>query len=184
MKSPLTLPLWEISPTGEMNFHFHKGQKRALLSQKRFVLVSAGWQSGKTVIGPPWLYREIVAKGPGDYLVAAPSHTLMPKKILPEFLRFFQRHLRLGRYVAGDKKIFTFSEQGCMNAFGFVPPDPVQVFFGHAQNPDSLESATYKAAWLDEAGAKDFRYGSWESILGRLSIAQGRVLLTSRPYDL
>jgi hypothetical protein len=167
-----------------MKYRFHEGQKRALRSRKRFILVSAGWQSGKTVIGPPWLYREMVAKGPGDYLVAAPSHTLMPKKILPEFQRLFQRQLRLGRYVAGDKKIFTFSEQGCLNTFGYVPPDPVQVFFGHAQNPDSLESATYKAAWLDEAGAKDFRYGSWESILGRLSIAQGRVLITSRPYDL
>jgi len=56
--------------------------------------------------------------------------------------------------------------------------------FGHAQDPDSLESATAKAAWLDEAGQKKFRQGSWEAILRRLSIYEGRALITTTPYDL
>ena len=178
--SPTTF--WQLSRDGELRFHFHPGQKRALESRKRFILACAGWQSGKSVIGPPWLYREIRLRGPGDYLVAAPSFTLMPKKILPEFTRLFERQLRLGSYSRGDG-LFTFSEQGCLSMFGFVPDDPVHVFFGHAQDPDSLESATYKAAWIDEGGQKAFRLASWEAILGRLSLVEGRVLITTRPYD-
>jgi hypothetical protein len=114
----------------------------------------------------------------------SPSFALMQKKVLPEFRKLFERQLNLGEYVGGTKNVFTFSEQGCLTIFGFVPPDPVQVFFGHAQNPNSLESATYKACWLDEGGQKEVRFGSWEAILGRLSLAMGRVLITTRPYDL
>ena len=56
--------------------------------------------------------------------------------------------------------------------------------FGHAGDPESLESATVKAAWLDECGQAGFRLASYETILGRLFIHQGRVLMTSRPYSL
>ena len=166
-----------------LRWNLHSGQERALKSRKRFILVLAGWQSGKTEIGPPWLWREMTRCGPGDYLIASPTYPLMTKKVLPIFVRFFQRQLRLGHFVAG-KNIFTFSDEGCMCVWGHVPNDPLRVLFGHAGDPESLESATIKAAWLDECGQKGFRLGSYEAVLGRLSIHQGRVLLTSRPYDL
>ena len=47
-----------------------------------------------------------------------------------------------------------------------------------------LESATARSAWLDEAGQKKFKLGSWEAILRRLSIHMGRVLITTTPYVL
>ena len=166
-----------------VRWHLHRGQRRAMKSRKRFVLVLAGWQSGKTEIGPPWLYREMIQKGPGDYLVASPTYPLMMKKVLPVFIRLFERTLNLGHFVAG-KNIFTFSDEGCKRLWGQVPDEPARVLFGHAGDPESLESATIKAAWLDEAGQKGFRLGSYEAVLGRLSIHEGRVLLTSRPYDL
>jgi hypothetical protein len=62
--------------------------------------------------------------------------------------------------------------------------EPTVVFFGHAQDPESLESATAKALWLDEAGQKAFKLESWEALLRRLSISQGRVLITTTPYNL
>jgi hypothetical protein len=65
---------------------------------------------------------------------------------------------------------------------GAAADQPTKVFFGHAQDPDSLESATAKAAWLDEAGQKKFKHGSWEAIQRRLSIHQGRILITTTPY--
>jgi phage terminase large subunit-like protein len=172
------------APDGWLEMALHRGQERALESTKRFVLVLAGWQSGKTVVGPPWLLGEIKRCGPGDYLVASPTYPLMTKKVLPEFSRLFERQFRLGKYVGGARHCFTFSPSGCRRLFGYVPEDPVQVFFGHASDPNSLESATVKAAWLDEAGQADFRFASWEAILGRLSVSQGRVLLTTRPYNL
>jgi hypothetical protein len=172
----------ETGRTG-LRWNLHEGQKRTLESTKRFILNTAGWQSGKSEAGCLWLYREMRKCGPGDYLVASPTFPLMSKKVLPIFCKLFERMLRLGKFVSG-KNVFTFSNAGCIAMWGAVPDEPARVIFGHAADPDSLESATVKAAWLDEAGQKTFRLPSWEVVLGRLSVHQGRVLLTSRPYDL
>ncbi|MFC1996275.1 hypothetical protein ACFLXI_01545, partial [Chloroflexota bacterium] len=48
---------------------FHPGQWRAWEGTARFVFVLSGAQGGKTSFGPPWLHREIKARGPGDYHV-------------------------------------------------------------------------------------------------------------------
>jgi hypothetical protein len=146
--------------------------------------VLAGTQSGKTALGPPWLWREVCRRGPGDYLVVAPTYPLLALKALPEFLRFFESLLGLGEYVGSPVRCFTFSEAGCRRTFGRVPDTPTRVYFGHASDPDSLESATAKAAWLDEAGQKRFRLESWEAVLRRLAVHRGRALVTTTPYDL
>lgn len=151
-------------------FKAHAGQWKALQSQARFILLLAGTQSGKTILGPIWLKNEIKEKGSGDYLVVAPNYPLMQKKVLPEFLKIFGK---FGNYQKADR-IFQLDTGGIK----------ANIFFGHAQDPDSLESATAKAAWLDEAGQKKFKYGSWEAIIRRLSIHQGRALLTTTPYTL
>jgi hypothetical protein len=168
-----------------MLFHFHRGQSQAWLSNRRFIGVIAGTQSGKTSFGPLWLYREIQDRGIGDYIVATPTFALLEKKALPEFLTHFQRRLRVGTYVSSPVRKFTFSKEGSIRTFGKYDPDhPTVVFFGYAEDPESLESATAKAAWLDEAGQKKFKLGSWEAIQRRLSLAQGRALITTTPYDL
>lgn len=151
-------------------FKAHPGQWKALQSEARFILLLAGTQSGKTLTGPIWLKNEIKRKGSGDYLVVAPNYPLMQKKVLPEFLKIFGQ---FGTYQKADR-IFKLDTGGIK----------ANVFFGHAQDPDSLESATAKGAWLDEAGQKKFKYGSWEAIIRRLSIHQGRALLTTTPYTL
>ena len=53
---------------------FHKGQWGAWDSGKRFILLLAGTQGGKTTFGPLWLWREIQQRGPGDYLVVTPTY--------------------------------------------------------------------------------------------------------------
>lgn len=179
----LATDLWHVNERGELDVHLHPGQAKAFLSKARFVIVCAGTQGGKTSFGPLWLFNEIRNRGPGDYLVATPTFPLLQLKLLPEFLRFFEEKLKLGRYVGSPAKVFTFSDAGAQRTFGYRPDVPTQVFFGHAQDPDSLESATAKGAWLDEAGQKKFKRGSWEAILRRLSIHQGRVLVTSTPYS-
>jgi hypothetical protein len=189
LRMQLVPPLYEIKPLpddptkGELQFNLHAGQARAYDSRKRFVLVCAGAQSGKTAFGPVWLYSEILKRGPGDYLVVTPTDPLLVKKALPEFLRLFKVNLKLGDYQT-QQKIFTFSQAKNIAMFGGAGLEtPTQIFFGHASDPDSLESATAKAAWLDEAGMKNFRLGSWEAIMRRLSIHQGRVLITTTPYS-
>jgi hypothetical protein len=138
----------------------------------------------KTVTGPLWLWREMRRCGPGDYLVGSPTFTLLELKALPEFKRLFKHHLDAGDYKASPVREFTISERGERKLWGAKQDVPTRVLFGHAQDPDSLESGTYKAAWLDEAGQKKFRRDSWVSVQGRLSIHQGRVLFTTTPYTL
>src|SRR5262245_34698006 len=154
-----------------LRYHFRAGQRRAWDSAKRFVLVLAGTQSGKTAFGPTWMHREITRRGPGDYMVVTPTYPLLNLKALPEFLALFQRHLRLGAYH-NQSRTFTYHDGS------------TRILCGHASDPDSLESATAKAAWCDEAGQKKFRLKSWEAVQRRLSIHQGRALITTTPYDL
>ena len=112
-----------------VRFRPHAGQAKALRSPKRFVLILAGSQSGKTVIGPLWLLNEIKLRGEGDYLCVAPSYPLMQRKMLPEFLRLFSTHLQLGTYRHTDR---TFEFHG----------EETRVLFGHAEDPEAAESAT------------------------------------------
>jgi hypothetical protein len=181
------MPLPEIATVddkGELHLHFHRGQLRAWDSQKRFVLVLAGSQGGKTSFGSYFLWREIQQCRAGDYLAVSPSFPLMNKKMLPEFLKLFEQRLALGEYKHADR-MFEFSADGVKRTCpGAKPEDEIKVFFGHADDPESLESATAKAAWLDEAGQKRFRLGSWEAINTRLALHKGRCLITTTPYSL
>ncbi len=181
----MALDLAQRTSGNKLRFSPHPGQWRAWQSKKRFVCVLAGTQGGKTSFGPHWLYREIQRLGPGDYMVVTPTFQLLEKKALPEFKRLFERTLHVGRYFTSPSRKFVFSEAGERRTFGQSDPDnPTVVWFGYAEDPESLESATAKAAWLDECGQKKFKLGSWEAIQRRLSLAQGRALMTTTPYDL
>lgn len=176
--------LYQVTPDGAMELNFHANQWRAWDAENRFIVVLAGTQGGKTSFGPHWLYREICWRGAGDYMAVTPTYPLMEKKALPELRRVFEHTLKLGKYVGGSTHTFTFSTEGEIRTFGKRQDRPTTIMFGHAQDPDSLEAMTAKAAWLDEAGQKKFKLGSWEAILRRLSIYLGRVLLTTTPYNL
>ncbi len=164
-----------ITKNGEkgLKYNFHAGQRQAWKSDKRFVFILSGTQSGKTVFAPPWLLREINRLGDGDYMVVSPSYPLQQKKVLPVYNDFLKNYLRLGEYKI-QERIFHLHKNGYNS----------KVFFGSADNPDSLESATAKAAHLDEVGQKSFKLSSWEAVLRRLSIHQGRVLGSTTIYNL
>lgn len=176
--------LAERTADGRLRLHFHPGQMRAWRSEKRFVLVLAGTQGGKTAFGPHWLHREMTRRGPGDYLVASPTYRLMHLKVLPEIRLLFERHLRAGKLTGDNSPEFKFSPAGEQRVFGRRGEQPSRIIFGHAADPDSLESATAKAAWLDEAGQRKFVVSSFEAVLRRLAVHQGRLLVTTTPYYL
>jgi len=146
----------------------HAGQKRAWNSERRFPFVIAGTQGGKTSFGPWWLYREIQSRGPGDYLAVTATYDLFKLKMLPEMRLAFGSYLGW-RWRSGDR-IFTDGES--------------RVILRSAHVPEGLESATVKAAWLDECGQDSFRLESWEAVQRRLSLSQGRALGTTTPYNL
>jgi hypothetical protein len=183
-------PYFETVPITDrharVKFKLHRGQSQAWRARERILAVIAGTQSGKTSFGPLWLMREIKECGPGDYLIAAPTFPLLSLKLIPEFRRLFVDQFQWGELRETPQPKFTMSDEKARLIFGdrYDPQVPTVVHFGYAANPDSLESMTAKAAWLDEAGQRQFKVGSWEAILRRLSLAMGRILITTTPYSI
>ena len=140
----------------------------------------------KTSFTPWWLRREIQQRGPGDYLAVSPSFPLLAAKFFPELKRILQTELGLFRFPRSPKPDAPaeLTPRGEELLWGKRQDAPTYLRFGHADNPDSLESMTVKAAVCDEPGQKRFRLQSFQAIRRRLSIHQGRALLTTTPYDL
>lgn len=183
-KEDLSKQLYEVQGSS-LKLKFHAGQQRAWDSQKNTVCLLSGRQSGKSSFLIIWLLREISRRGPGEYLVAAPTFPLLSLKLLPELLKLYKTHCRLGTMTtAGSyRSRFVFSSTGCKSMFGKDDGTGCTIFFGYAENPDSLESMTVKAAIADEAGQDSFRLQSYEAIRGRLSINDGRLLIGTTPYS-
>src|SRR5215469_13929370 len=110
----------------------------------------------------------MIRRGAGDYAIVGPTIELMKRKAIPEFVKLFERENKLGTYNRTEK-IFRFSDEGLKEVFGSAE-EPCTVFVGYATKPDSLESATYKAVWADEAGQTDFKQSSWDALEGRRAV--------------
>lgn len=190
--------LREYTPDGGLKLNLHEGQQRAWNSNARFVGIIAGSQSGKTSFAPHWLMREIHRRGNGDYLYVSSTFTLLQKKAIPELREVFEYRGKLGKYKKADQT-FVFNEAGMRwihsecnidncrchesGSHGYDPDKPTTIFFGHANNAESLESATARGAVLDEAGQEDFKLESWEAIQRRLALHEGRALIPTTPYN-
>jgi hypothetical protein len=163
-------------PLSELHEHYHYGQGKALSSEARIILISAGRQSGKTIIGSLWLYHQMLKYGDGDYLSVSSSFPLMDKKLIPSYLDFFS-HIGLCKLpddFLSAKKILKIDGMGLK----------ANIFFGSAKNAASLESSTALAAHLDEAGQSEFSSKAYDAILGRLSRSGGKILITTTVYNL
>lgn len=182
--------LWWIDDRGRLHIQPHPGQARAWRSERRFVFVLAGTQGGKTSFGPWWLFREIYGwdncrgHGPGDYLAVTATFDLFKLKMLPALQEVFCHLMGVGRYWGGDKVIeLKDPERGEFWAARSTDPMWGRIILRSAVAPGGLEAATAKAAWLDEVGQDDFTLESWEAVLRRLSLHQGRVLGTTTLYN-
>jgi hypothetical protein len=139
-------------------------------SDGQYLCTTAYITTHNTSLGPMWLEREIRNRGAGDYLAVTATFPLLKQKMLPEFIHYFRDALQLGYYARGERTFYFHDNE-------------TRVMFGSAAHPESLESATAKAAWLDEAGQYQFRLESWEAVQRRVSLFQGRVLITTTPYN-
>lgn len=138
-----------------------------------------------TSFGPPWLWREMMWRGAGDYIACTSSYDLFKLKMLPEIRGFFEHTLSIGRYWAGDKILeIADPETGQFKARRADDPMWARLILRSASAPGGLESATAKGAWLDEAGQDEFTVDAFEAITRRLTLHQGRMLITTTPYNL
>ena len=171
MTTSAVIPYRERLPDGGLKLNFHPGQNKAWYSPKRFIAMLAGKQSGKTCFGADWMAREIAEKGAGDYLAVSSTFPLLNLKMIPEYQEVFEHNHQLGELVQRRGTLF----------IDFYS-SPTRIIFGSATNPESIESATAKAAHLDEVGQKQFRRESWEAVQGRLALNRGRCLFTTSLY--
>lgn len=176
--------LYEVKD-GRLEFNFHPGQLAAWRSTARFTWMLSGTQGGKTSFAPLWLWRECQQRGPGDYLAVTSTYPLLKLKLLPEFVTFFRHTLALGEWHAMDKTfVFDGDRAAAVFGDGAWRHEPARIIFGSGINPEGLESATGKGAVLDEVGQDDFQLQSYEAILRRLAIHQGRILGGTTIYNL
>ena len=173
------LPLWEIKGN-ELQLNLHDGQQQAWDSTARFPVILAGTQSGKTAFGPFWLHREAEEKGNGDYLAVTANYDLFKLKMLPALRVVFEGMFGWG-YQGSDR---VFSSPTMISLPGSPTMPAKKIILRSAKAEGGLESATANAAWLDEAGHPDFKIGSWEAVQRRLSLAEGRCLFSTTPYNL
>lgn len=157
---------------GRMTVNLHAGQSRAWDSRARFTFVIAGTQSGKTSFEPLWLDREVRNGGPGDYIAVTATYDLFKLKFLPEMTHYFV-DIFGWQYAASDRVIW--KNDG---------PQKTRIILRSANAPGGLESATAKAAVLDECGQDEFSLEAWEAIQRRLSLSQGRVFGGTTPYNI
>ena len=181
--------LYEMDAHGKVRLSLHYGQSLAWSSTRRILAIISGSQGGKTSFGPWWLWREIKRMGGGDYLAVTANYRLFSRKMLPELVEVFCKVLKVGRYwgiglLELTEDLVPVDAGGRFWADRSVDPMWARIMLGAASSEGTLEAATAKAAWLDEAGQDGFGIGAWEAVMRRLSIAQGRVLITTTPYNL
>ncbi len=159
---------------------FHPAQNRAWTATTPIVAICAGWQSGKTVSLPFLLKREIQRRGTGDYGAFSSTYKLLNRKFLPELKKVFGE---FAVFRASDQQfIFTDDGNRLIHGAGWNG-EPTIIQLGHAENPDSLESATMKAVVWDECGQRLVPKQSFDTVQSRLMVNRGRMFLASKPYE-
>jgi hypothetical protein len=175
--------LWRIDGKS-LRLALHPGQAKAWNSRARFIAIIAGTQGGKTSFLPWWLYREIQRCGSGDYLAVTSSYDLFKLKLLPSIRESIEHTLQRGRYWAADRIMELADPNGRFHAKAAGDKMWGRIILRSASAGGGLESATAKAAILDEAGQDEFGIEDFEAVLRRLSLSQGRVLIGTTPYSM
>lgn len=172
---------YHITDDGGLSLDFHPGQWEAWDSAKRFTFILAGTQGGKTAFIPHWLRREIyhpeTGKGGGDYLAVTATYDLFKLSFLPAVREVFEHLTRDGRYWAGER-VIELKDPKTGKFLAKHADDKMwgRIILRSAESGSGLESATAKAAILDECGMDSYTAETWRAIRRRLSIHQGRVM--------
>jgi PBSX family phage terminase large subunit len=143
-------------------------QERAIWTQKRILLLGAGTQFGKTVIGA---VRMKIANhtytDPDDnFIITSPTYKTMMQSTLPYYLKLMNG---IGTYN---------SKLECFKIF-----NGGTVYFRTETDPDSIVGITnVRHIWCDEAGK--YRKYFWENIQNRADFRGCGIDLTTSPYAL
>lgn len=144
----------------------HPGQARVMESQKRFVIVLAGLQGGKTFTGCIWTQLEIQKNPEGNHLICALSRAQLESVVIKKFLDMFPAYKPY--FKGGDKNMIMLPTGGT-------------VMFKSLEDPKYVEGITAHSAWIDEADL--ISYPAYLIVRGRVNATKGRMLMTSSIAD-
>ena len=172
---------------GNVPVAYHIAQELASDAKAQVIAMIAGSQGGKTVYGPQWLWEEIQAKGAGDYLAVTSTNKLFRNKMLPSLNHFFITVLGIGRHWSSAGIIELADPETGIFGARFASEHHLmwgRIILVSAESKGGLESATAKAAWLDEAGQDNFTLRDWQAVKRRMLTTKGRILITTTLYNL
>lgn len=165
--------------SGEIKVYpLHEKQREVWNSTEHDIAAIAGAQSGKTSLIPWIIARELQRKGGGNALIVGPTYPLMDRQLVPTCERVWHQKLDMGEYKFGRRQ-FVFSGKG----LSMLGVKEASVFFGFAEDPESLESMEAVVAACDEAGQSKFSREAIEAIRRRLALARGRIYYSTTPYQ-
>jgi len=150
------------------------GQAQLLWDEKARTLAAiAGTGGGKTQLGYWWLWRRMQQYPGFGWLVAEPTFNMLAKILInssdpnrPDLLTWLQRVGFRPDYHAVDKIIET---------------DYGKIYLASADNPDTMQGAAVRGAWLDEGGMMSLV--AHQTALQRVSLFDGQELITTTPYN-
>jgi PBSX family phage terminase large subunit len=149
------------------------GQFKAFQSKARFIALVAGIQSGKTFAGATWLINQADKYPNDEHLILASSYKVLNQATLRKF-----EQLAPKGWFKKVKSPEEFYYQILPNDKGRTGQG--RIWVRSAENANKIEGMTLRSCWFDEAG--DGPEMAFENVQGRLSIKQGKCLLTSTPY--
>jgi PBSX family phage terminase large subunit len=158
----------ELGERKQVEIRLHEGQEKALRSRAKYTAVIAGTGSGKTYLGPVWLTREITKRKAEEVLVIAPTYMMFQRVVLPGVKNFFENLNMIAEYKVTERTM--------------TLKNGTRIYFGSADKPFSLEGVHVDCAWMDEAG--QMRREAWDVVKRRVGAKDGRILITTTPYNL
>ncbi len=134
--------------------------------EKRFGVICAGVQSGKTFTGTLWAGKKILEFPKGTGIIAAPTYKILQHATTKKFFEMFPK-LRSGyKEQKGEIEL----------------PTGGVIYVRSMDNPFGAEGITANWWWLDEGGMSSVN--AWTVLRSRVSMTGGKGLITTTPYNM
>lgn len=141
-------------------------QKRLLLSNAKYLGLIGGTGCGKTYFIPRWLYVMMAKYPDNEWIVSSPTIGMIKRNPMKYILKFFDENEIVYELNKTDMILDT--------SLGTV-------YFISATDSDRMQGIHAKGIIGDEAGLYPKQW--WDVAVQRTSFANGKILLTTTPYD-
>jgi len=164
-----------MAETNDKEITLHAKQFEAYDFKTQYCAAIAGVRGGKTFVGALWAGNQILNTD-GDGIICAPTYKILQQATLPTF---FAQFPQLRKYYKEQKGIMEIPD--IKLADGTVKKAK-NIYIRSMDNPLTVEGITATWAWGDEAG--QFPLLAWTVLRSRTSMARGKILFTTTPYNM